>query len=386
MRGSYPTGSRAVHFVAISILGPVTPRRVPVADTALRVSRSSARNALALGIDLGTQSTKVLIYDPSARAVLQTAQSPHDIILRSDGTSEQDAGWWIRALSDCMDRLDSHLKQRVGAIGVSGQQHGLVALDGNGHVVHNVKLWNDTTTQQECDDIMTAYGGKQRFAEQLGNPLLPGYTATKVLWLKRHAPTAYAAVEHILLPHDYLNYFLTGNYTAEARDASGTGFFDVRVRRWSDQALHAIDAERNLLDTLPPLIAPDAPSGRLRPRAAAMLGLSPDTWVSAGGGDNMMAALGTGCAAPGVFTVSLGTSGTLFGYANRPIVDNEQLVAAFCSSTGGWLPLVCTMNCTVATELNRALFELPVSEVDALASSVPVGCDGLITLHLPVRF
>lgn len=339
-----------------------------------------SKNELTLGIDLGTQSTKVLVYDPEQKIILDTTQTAHDIIQRSDGTSEQDAGWWISAVSDCLSRLDPGLKQCVCAIGVSGQQHGLVPVDADGRVVHRVKLWNDTTTQDECNSITEAFGGRERLIAEVGNPMLAGYTAPKVLWLKRHAPDAYAAMAHILLPHDYLNYFLTGVYAAEAGDASGTGFLDIRQRKWSKAVLCAIDKGRNLLDCLAPLVEPQAACGQISARAAELLGLPEHTWVAAGGGDNMMAAIGTGCASAGAFTASLGTSGTLYGYSERPVIDTDGLVAAFCSSTGGWLPLVCTMNCTVATELNRLLFDLPLSEIDRLSAAVPVGADGLITL------
>jgi xylulokinase len=210
--------------------------------------------------------------------------------------------------------------------------------------------------------------------------MLPGYTAPKVLWLKRHAPQAYAAMSRILLPHDYINFFLTGRYSAEAGDASGTGFLDIRNRQWSGKALAAIDHDRDLRECLPSIIEPHAAVGNIGKLIAESLGLPESALVAAGGGDNMMAAIGTGCARAGVFTISLGTSGTLFGYSDSPVVDPAGLVAAFCSSTGAWLPLVCTMNCTVATELNRTLFEMPLADVDRLSRSVPAGADGLITL------
>src|SRR5271157_839724 len=114
------------------------------------MNASSNSGRLVLGIDLGTQSTKALVYDPETRTVLDLVQSPHDIIQRSDGTSEQEAQWWIAAVTDCLSRLNAGLKQRICAIGVSGQQHGLVPVDSSGRVVYRVKLWNDTTTQQEC--------------------------------------------------------------------------------------------------------------------------------------------------------------------------------------------------------------------------------------------
>jgi xylulokinase len=334
---------------------------------------------LTLGIDLGTQSTKVLVYDADEHKTLSVTQAPHEIVQKSDGTSEQETRVWLLALESCLDATDPQLRRSVKAIGVSGQQHGFVPLDTNGEPLYRVKLWNDTSTAEECDLITKAYGGRERLIAEVGNPIVPGYTAPKVLWLKRHEPSKYRALSHILLPHDYLNFYLTGKYTMEAGDASGTGWFDVRARKFSEKLLAAMDPDRNLLDCLPELIAPQASSGRIRPEIATRFGFSEQVLVSAGGGDNMMAAIGTGCVTAGSFTVSLGTSGTLFAFADAPVVDPKGLVAAFCSSTGGWLPLVCTMNCTVATELTRALLSLPVAELDGLAGSVPAGSDGLLT-------
>ncbi len=335
---------------------------------------------LTLGIDLGTQSTKVLVYDADERKTLSVTQAPHDIVQKSDGTSEQETQFWITALETCLERTDASLRRSVKAIGVSGQQHGFVPLDAGGKPVYRVKLWNDTATAEECELITKAYGGRDRLIAEVGNPIVPGYTAPKVLWLKRHEPEKYHALAHILLPHDYLNYYLTGKYTMEAGDASGTGWFDVRARKFAPKVLQAIDPDRNLMDCLPELMAPHASCGRILPAIAKRFGFSEQVLVSAGGGDNMMAAIGTGCVTDGSFTVSLGTSGTLFAYADAPVVDPKGLVAAFCSSTGGWLPLVCTMNCTVSTELTRGLLALPVAELDALAGSVPAGSDGLLTL------
>jgi xylulokinase len=335
---------------------------------------------LVLGIDLGTQSTKVLVYDADRGATLSVTQAPHDIVQKADGTSEQDTAGWISALESCLDRTDAALRRSVRAIGVSGQQHGFVPLDADGHPLYRVKLWNDTSTADECEAITRAYGGREKLIAEVGNPILPGYTAPKVLWLKRHEPARYQALAHILLPHDYLNYYLTGRYATEAGDASGTGWFDIRARRVAPGLLRAIDAQRDLAPCLPGLVDAHASIGRITGAVAARFGLADQVLVSSGGGDNMMAAIGTGCVAPGRVTVSLGTSGTLFASSDAPVVDPKGLVAAFCSSTGGWLPLVCTMNCTVATELTRGLLGAAVSELDALAGAAPAGCDGLLTL------
>jgi xylulokinase len=267
---------------------------------------------LTLGIDLGTQSTKVLVYDADQRTTLSVTQAPHDIVQKADGTSEQETGVWIAALESCLDRTDPALRRAVRAIGVSGQQHGFVPLDSRGAALYRVKLWNDTSTADECESITRAYGGRERLIAEVGNPILPGYTAPKVLWLKRHEPERYRALAHILLPHDYVNYYLTGHYTMEAGDASGTGWFDIRARRVAPRVLQAIDADRDLMPCLPVLIDAHASCGCITKAIAERFGLSDRVLVSAGGGDNMMAAIGTGCVTPGSVTVSLGSFVSMF--------------------------------------------------------------------------
>jgi xylulokinase len=262
--------------------------------------------------------------------------------------------------------------------GVSGQQHGFVALDGDGEPLGPAKLWNDTSTVAQCDEITRAFGGRERLIAEAGNPLLPGYTAGKILWLKQNRPADFRRMKHILLPHDYLNFLLTGQYSMEYGDASGTGLLDVRARRWNAELCAVIDED--VLSMLPDLRGPEQGAGWVSAAAAERFGIPEGIPVATGGGDNMMAAIGTGAVADGSLTMSLGTSGTLFGYCSSPVVDDEGIIAAFCSSTGGWLPLLCTMNCTVASEKFRSLFDVPLGQLDGLVAGVPAGSEGLIVL------
>jgi xylulokinase len=261
---------------------------------------------------------------------------------------------------------------------VSGQQHGFVPLDAKGEVIRPAKLWCDTATADECLEITSKLGGLKPAIRALGNAVLPGFTASKILWLKKHEPKNYARLETILLPHDYLNFWLTGEKVMEYGDASGTALLDVRRRTWSESAIAAIDAD--LVGKLPPLIRSDQPAGRLQASTAKALGLSTGVVVSAGGGDNMMGAIGTGNTRPGVITASFGTSGTIYACAEKPIVDPEGEIAAFCDSTNRWLPLLCTMNVTVATEMVRQDFGLTHDQFAAAARKAPPGCDGLLLL------
>jgi xylulokinase len=266
----------------------------------------------------------------------------------------------------------------VRGIGVSGQQHGFVPLDEKGEVIRPAKLWCDTSTVAECAWLTRKIGGAKAAIRQAGLLFLPGFTAPKILWLKRHEPQNYRRLRHVLLPHDYLNFYLTGNFFMEYGDASGTALMDVRKRVWSKTVIGAID--RNLADWLPPLSDSHQAAGLLRADLAAKYGLSTDVVVSAGGGDNMMGAIGTGNVAPGVVTASFGTSGTIYAFAKKPVVDPEGEIAAFCSSTGGWLPLLCTMNVTTVTEQVRALFGLDHAALNAAVAAAPAGAGGLILL------
>ncbi|MCZ7636275.1 MAG: xylulokinase [Verrucomicrobia bacterium] len=212
----------------------------------------------------------------------------------------------------------------------------------------------------------------------LGNAVLPGFTASKILWLRKHEPQNYAKLATVLLPHDYLNWWLTGRAVMEYGDASGTALLDVRSRKWSAPVLKAIDPD--LAEKLPPLIPSDQPVGTLQPATAKALGLNPDVLVSAGGGDNMMGAIGTGNTRPGVVTASFGTSGTIYACADEPVVDPLGEIAAFCDSTNRWLPLLCTMNVTVATEMVRNDFELTHAAFEKAAAKAPPGAAGLVLL------
>lgn len=334
---------------------------------------------LTAGIDAGTQSVKVVIYDDEARRVVAAASAPLELISGEDGSREQHPDAWVEAINACFANIDPLLRRNVRAVAVSGQQHGFVPVGADGAVLAPAKLWCDTSSSAECVEIMDAVGGVERSIAIAGNPILAGYTASKLPWTRKHRPDVYRRLAKILLPHDYLNFWLTGEAFCEYGDASGTGWLDVRTRQWSPAMLQAIDQQRDLSDCLPPLV-PTESTFPLRADRAAELGLSPGVRVAVGGGDNMMAAIGTGCVVPGKLAMSLGTSGTLFAYSDTPVIDPAGAWAAFCSSTGGWLPLICTMNCTVATETVAKLFGFSSRAGDAHIAATSPGADGLTML------
>src|SRR5437879_3039181 len=251
---------------------------------------------LLVGIDSGTQSTKVLVLDANAGKVVAASAEGYELIPHlPPGAKEQHPHTWRDAAQKSVRKALALAQARPGevkAIGVSGQQHGFVPLDGNGEVIRPAKLWCDTSTAPECDEIMARLGGLKATIRATGNAVLPGFTASKILWLKKREPKNYARLATVLLPHDYLNFWLTGEKVMEYGDASGTALLDVRTRQWSGAAVNAIDPD--LAAKLPSLIPSDRPAGRLQPSTAKTLGLGTDVLVSAGGGDTMMAAIGTG--------------------------------------------------------------------------------------------
>jgi xylulokinase len=337
---------------------------------------------LLLGIDSGTQSTKALVVNARDGKVLAAAARQYDLIPGlPPGAKEQHPHTWRDATVHTIRQALQEAKAsatEVKAIGISGQQHGFVPLDEKGEVIRPAKLWCDTSTAPECDEIMQRIGGLKESIRSVGNAVLPGFTAPKILWLRKHEPKNYRRLATVLLPHDYLNFWLTGTKSMEYGDASGTALLDVRKRQWSSAVLDAIDPE--LAGKLPPLNASDLPAGEIKASTAKALGLVPGTLVSAGGGDNMMGAIGTGNTRAGVITASFGTSGTIYACAEKPVIDPRGEIAAFCDSTNRWLPLLCTMNVTVATEMVREDFGWSHQKFATEASRIPAGSDGLLLL------
>jgi xylulokinase len=253
--------------------------------------------------------------------------------------------------------------KEVRGIGVSGQQHGCVVLDKHDRPIRPAKLWCDTECAAEAAQV----------SAETGRSVPAGFTAPKLPWLRAREPQHFARIRAVLLPHDFVNLWLTGRKATDHGDASGTGYYDPIARTWD------VPHGAAWLDPawLPALLNPDEACGTLRAELAQRFGLPRDCTVAPGSGDNMMSALGAGAVRDGVLVASLGTSGTLFGRAARPPRDPERLVAPFCDATGAWLPLWCTMNCTTPAEEVRKAFGLDHARLTALAQAEPAGCGGL---------
>jgi xylulokinase len=335
-----------------------------------------------LGIDCGTQSTKTIALDAATGRIVASAAQNYEVLAGlAPGHMEQDPATWVTALDATVQQVVAALGARRGevrGIGVSGQQHGFVPLDAKGQVIRPAKLWCDSSTVEECDLIRAHFGGATSLIARVGLDMLPGFTAPKILWLKRHEPENFARLATVFLPHDYLNFFLTGNLRMEFGDASGTALMEVRTRTWSREVLDFIDPA--LHEKMPGLGSSREPVGELRTDLAQRWNLPTGIIVSAGGGDNMMGAIGTANTEPGRVTASLGTSGTLYAYSDKPAIDPKGEIAGFCDSTDAWLPLVCTMNVTVATEAARNLFGWSHTQAEEEIRRVPAGSDGLLFL------
>ena len=330
-----------------------------------------------LGIDCGTQGTKAVVWD-GQQTLLGMAYQSHEIMQNAAGRQEQQPEWWLDAMKTAIWGAIENAGisgLSIKAIGISGQQHGLVVLDAQDRVIRPAKLWCDT----ETTDAFHAFEDSlrpNRFVDLVGTHVPVAYTIAKLAWLKQHEPEHYAGIAKIMLPHDYLNFCLTGEYRCEAGDASGTGYFDTRTRDWSKPILDKLELPAGC--KLPEIIRSHQPHGTIQPTIAAELGLRRDVLVSSGGGDNMMAAIGTGNVAPGVLTMSLGTSGTVYTHASEQI-DSAAFpdINAFCSSSNGYLPLTSTMNVTSATTAFRNLFDCSIDAFEQQIAQVPPGAEGL---------
>jgi xylulokinase len=337
---------------------------------------------LFLGIDSGTKSTKTLVLDIESGKVIALAQKSYDTISGlPHGHLEQSPQTWIDAVDatvrECLAKIDKRKTDIVG-VGVSAQQHGLVTLDVKNEPVRPAKLWCDMSAAAQSEKLNKVFGGVDELIEHTGNAMVPGYTAPKLLWLKENEPQNFRRIRSVLLPHDYINFWLTGEKQMEHGDASGTGLMDVPARKWYLPLVEFID--KNLAAKFPPLRSSMRPAGLLRSTHAREWGLSGDVLVSAGGGDNMLGALGTGNTKPNTVTVSLGTSGTIYAYTEKPIVDPRGEIAIFCDSTDHWLLLACTMNVALAVEQIMKLFQWDAATLEERVASVPAGALGLLFL------
>ena len=288
-----------------------------------------------LGVDLGTSGTKTVLFAQDGHAVC-SATEEYPMYQPQNGWAEQDPDDWWRAAVNTIARVirDGGVDaDDIAGIGISGQMHGLVMLDENGEVLRRSIIWCDQRTGAECEEI-TRLVGAERVIEITANPILTGFTAGKILWVKKHEPDVFARCRHILLPKDYVRYRLTGEFATEVSDASGMQLLDVPDRRWSPVMLNALGVDERWLGKV--YESPEI-TGYVSPSAASVTGLSTRTPVVGGAGDNAAAAVGTGVVADGRAFTTIGTSGVVFAHTDRLSIDPKGRVHTFCCAVpGAW--------------------------------------------------
>jgi xylulokinase len=337
---------------------------------------------LFLGIDVSTTGAKALLMDEKG-TVVATATTPLTLSTPKPLWSEQDPHEWWTGVTKSIQAALAQAKSGggdVAAIGLTGQMHGLVLLDADQRVLRPAILWNDQRTGAQCDEIRARMGGRGRLVQVTGNDALTGFTAPKILWVRENEPDVYARARLVLLPKDYVRLRLTGVAAMDKADGSGTLLFDLAARDWSAEVLRALDIPRAWL---PPTHEGPEVTGRVSAEAAAATGLRAGTPVMAGGGDQAAGAVGAGAITPGVVSLTLGTSGVVFATTDRPLVEPEGRLHAFCHAVPGkWHLMGVTLSAAGSLQWYRDTLA-PGESFDGLvaeAASAPAGSEGLIFL------
>ena len=334
--------------------------------------------AYFLGIDTSTTSSKALLIDEHGE-VIAVASSPHTLQTPHPLWSEQDPREWWEAVSASIRSVleKANIRgERIGAVGLTGQMHGLVLLDEAANVLRAAILWNDQRTQSQCDEIHQIVG-REKFIQITGNVALTGFTAPKILWVKENEPDVFAKATHVLLPKDYIRYKLTGEYAMDKADGAGTVLFDLKSRDWSEEVLAALDIPRAWM---PKTFEGPEFTGYVTEEAASLTGLKAGTPVAAGGGDQAAQAVGVGAVEPGIVGLTVGTSGVVFATTPSALIEPEGRLHAFCHAVPGrWHFMGVMLSAAGSLQWYRDTLAPNIGFDDLLkeAESVPAGSDGL---------
>lgn len=340
-----------------------------------------------LGIDLGTSGSKALILANDGTVVTHATREYETKIPRPSWTEQDPDDWWTATREAVRAALRSEevRASQIEGIGLTGQMHGLVPLDEQGRVLRPAILWNDQRTSAACDRIHERVG-RERVVELTGNPVLPGFTAPKLLWMRRHEADLYEQIATILLPKDFLRYKLTGTYATDVSDASGTALFDVEHRTWSDQMTEALDVPSSWL---PPVTESPTVSARLSSEVASELGLPSDLPVVGGAGDQAAGAVGSAAVEEGTVSITMGTSGVVFATSDQYRADPDGRLHAFCHAVPDtWHLMGVMLSAAGSLRWFRDVFlqdnpgenDLSYDELVSEAQSVSPGADGLLFL------
>ena len=320
------------------------------------------------GVDSSTQSCTVELRDVASGALVSTGRALHPVT--HPPVSEQDPESWWQALVAAMAEARLDVDVRIIGVSVGAQCHGLVVSDEAGRVLRPARLWNDTTSGPQAAALLERHPASW-WAQQIGIVPSAAITVSKLALLAETEPDTFARVRHVSVPHDWLTYRLTGRRVTDRSDASGTGYYSADTGLWRTDILEEVVAERDWAPLLPEVLAPDEAAGRITPAAAAELGIDPAALVGAGGGDQHLAAQGIGLG-EGDVAYSLGTSGVVFATTPDPVVDVTGSVDGVANVTGGYLPLVCTLNATKVTDTIARLLAVDHSALTALALAAPL--------------
>lgn len=288
-----------------------------------------------IGIDVGTSAAKTVLFDEDG-TVVASASAEYPLYQPQNGWAEQRAEDWRDAVLSTLRQVMEEsgvVAQDVSGLGISGQMHGLVMLDEAGEVIRPAIIWCDQRTGAEVEDMLGIMP-RERWIEITANPPLTGWTAAKILWVRKQEPENYARCRHILLPKDYIRYILTGVFATEVSDASGMQLLDVPGRCWSDEILNALDIDKGMLGTV---YESCEVTGTLLPHIAAQTGLTAAVKVVGGAGDNAAAAVGTGIVKDGTAFTTIGTSGVVFAHSSQVSIDPDGRVHTCCCAVpGAW--------------------------------------------------
>ena len=342
--------------------------------------QKSAKNLL-LGIDISTTSAKALLIDTQGQ-VVSSASTSVDLSAPRPLWSEQDPhDWWEGAVLSIRQALVQAgvTGDTIAAVGLTGQMHGLVLLDDQNRVLRPAILWNDQRTAVQCDEI-TRKLGFERLLRLTGNKALTGFTAPKILWVRKHEPDIYARIAHVLLPKDYVRFRLTGEYAVDKADGAGMLLFDLQKRDFSAEVLDVLE--------IPPAWMPKAfegpeITGVIQAEAAKVTGLRPGTPVVAGGGDQAAQAVGVGAVTPGIVALTLGTSGVVFAATPEAFVEPQGRLHAFCHSVpGAWHLMGVMLSAAGSLQWHRDTLAagVPFDTLLEPAEDIPTGAEGLFFL------
>jgi len=332
-----------------------------------------------VGIDPGTSGVKCLVIDEAGK-VVKSVTREYPLYTPRPAWSEQDPEDWWKGTQDALKEMLTDVdKSKIAAIGFSGQMHGLVALDKDNKVIRNAILWNDQRTEAECEEIIATAGGIDGLVSYTNNTMLTGYTGGKILWLKKNEPENFAKMKTFVMPKDYIRLKLTGEAATDVSEASGTGLFDVKSRRWAEELISKLGFSMSLF---PKVYESDEVTGHVTPEAQTITGLPAGLPVYGGGGDAVIQNTGMGIVKEGTLGIVMGTSGVVATAMDSFGENKGGKLQFFCNNAAGkWMAFGCQLSCAGSMEWFKNTFyaesNAPFAEINSGAEASTVGAGGV---------